>query len=139
MADLPARRVVRALERAGFVEPDENFCGSCGKPLSGAPPASGVDRRPRPAATPPDDTRLAAERRQLTVMFCDLVGSTDLSQRLGAKMQELRAVTSLGRLLRSQSRAAEARELLAPLYAAFTEGFDTPDLKDAKTLLDELA
>jgi class 3 adenylate cyclase/predicted ATPase len=61
-----------------------------------------------------------------------------LAVRLGVKMQELRAVTSLGRLLRSLGRAAEARDLLAPLYAAFTEGFDTRDLKDAKALLDEL-
>jgi predicted ATPase len=46
---------------------------------------------------------------------------------------------SLSRLRRDQGRSAEARDLLAPIYGWFTEGFDTPDLKDAKALLDELA
>jgi predicted ATPase len=54
-----------------------------------------------------------------------------------AKLLELRAATSLARLW-SERRRAEARELLAPIYDWFTEGFDTPDLKDAKVLLDEL-
>jgi predicted ATPase len=56
-----------------------------------------------------------------------------------AKMWELRAARSLARLWAEQGRRAEARDLLAPLYGWFTEGFDTPDLKDAKELLDELA
>jgi predicted ATPase len=53
-----------------------------------------------------------------------------------AKSWELRAATSLARLRRNQGRCAEARDLLAPLYGWFTEGFDTLDLKDAKALLD---
>jgi class 3 adenylate cyclase/predicted ATPase len=55
-----------------------------------------------------------------------------------AKLWELRAVVSLARLRRDQARRAEARDLLAPVFGWFTEGFDTPDLKDAKALLDEL-
>ena len=55
-----------------------------------------------------------------------------------AKLWELRAAMSLARLRRDQGRRAEARDLLAPTYGWFTEGFDIPDLKDAKTLLDEL-
>jgi predicted ATPase len=55
-----------------------------------------------------------------------------------AKLWELRAAVSLARLRRDQGRAAEARDLLVPIYGWFTEGFDTPDLKDAKALLDEL-
>ncbi len=55
-----------------------------------------------------------------------------------AKSLQLRAATSLARLLRDQGRSAEADETLAPVYGWFTEGFDTPDLKDAKALLDEL-
>ena len=45
---------------------------------------------------------------------------------------------SLARLCRDQGRRAEARDLLAPIYGWFTEGFDTLDLKEAKALLDEL-
>ena len=55
-----------------------------------------------------------------------------------AKWLELRAATSLARLLRDQGRRDEARALLAPVYAWFTGGFDTADLKDAKVLLEEL-
>jgi predicted ATPase len=56
-----------------------------------------------------------------------------------AKSWELRAATSFARLWRSQGKVSEARELLAPVYGWFTEGFDTRDLKDAKALLEELA
>jgi predicted ATPase len=56
-----------------------------------------------------------------------------------AKSLELRAATSLARLWGEQGRRAEARELLAPVYDWFTEGFDTADLKEAKALLDQLA
>ncbi len=55
-----------------------------------------------------------------------------------AKLWELRAAASLARLRRDQGRHTEARDLLAPVYGWFTEGFDTPDLKEAKALLDEL-
>jgi len=56
-----------------------------------------------------------------------------------AKLWELRAATSLARLRRDQGRPAEARDLLAPVYGWFTEGFDTADLKEAKKLLSELS
>ncbi|HEV2546226.1 MAG TPA: AAA family ATPase [Stellaceae bacterium] len=56
-----------------------------------------------------------------------------------AKLFELRASTSLARLRRDQGKLTEARDLLAPIYGWFTEGFDTPDLKEAKALLEELA
>jgi predicted ATPase len=56
----------------------------------------------------------------------------------GAKLWELRAAMSLARLRRDQGCSAAARNLLAPVYGWFTEGFDTPDLKEAKALLDEL-
>ena len=56
-----------------------------------------------------------------------------------AKSWELRAAMSLARLWRDQGKVQQAREPLAPVYAWFTEGFDTRDLKEAKALLDELA
>ena len=132
-----------------------------------------------------------AERRQLTVMFCDLVGSTELSHRLDPEDLrevnrayqdlckttleffegyiarymgdgvlayfgypraheddaerailaglELRAATSLARLWAAQDRRDEARDLLQPVYDWFTEGFDTPDLKAARSLISELS
>ena len=55
-----------------------------------------------------------------------------------AKSWELRAAMSLARLWRDQGKPQQARELLAPVYGWFTEGFDTLDLKEAKALLDEL-
>ena len=56
-----------------------------------------------------------------------------------AKSWELRAAMSLARLWRDQGKVQEARELLASIYAWFTEGFDTRDLKEAKAMLEELA
>ena len=56
-----------------------------------------------------------------------------------AKSWELRAAISMARLWRSQGKAQQARELLAPVYGWFTEGFDTLDLKEAKAMLEELA
>ncbi len=56
-----------------------------------------------------------------------------------AKSWELRAAMSLARLWRDQGKPQQARELLAPVYGWFTEGFDTRDLKEAKVLLEELA
>jgi predicted ATPase len=61
-----------------------------------------------------------------------------IAQEQGAKLWELRASTSLARLRCDQGRRAAARDLLAPVYGWFTEGFATPDLKEAKALLDEL-
>jgi predicted ATPase len=55
-----------------------------------------------------------------------------------AKSWELRAAMSMGRLWRDQGKRDEARDLLAPVYGWFTEGFDTLDLKEAKALLAEL-
>jgi predicted ATPase len=57
----------------------------------------------------------------------------------GSRGFELRTAVGLARLLSDQGRRDEALELLAPVYGWFTEGFDTPDLKQAKALLDKLA
>jgi predicted ATPase len=68
-------------------------------------------------------------------LYCKALG---LAKEQEAKLWELRATVNLARLRRDQGRPTEARDLLGPVYGWFTEGFDTPDLKEAKTLLDEL-
>jgi len=71
-------------------------------------------------------------------------GETALAEALtvaraqNARLWELRAAMSLARLRRTQHRPAEARDLLKPVYSSFTEGFATPDLRQARTLLSEL-
>src|SRR5262249_47492289 len=61
-----------------------------------------------------------------------------IAREQGTRGYELRTATSLARLWREHGQRGEARELLAPVYGSFTEGFDTADLKEAKQLLDEL-
>jgi predicted ATPase len=64
--------------------------------------------------------------------------SLAIARRQQAKSWELRAAMSLARLWRDQGKVQQARELLAPVYGWFTEGFDTRDLKEAKALFTEL-
>jgi predicted ATPase len=61
-----------------------------------------------------------------------------IAKRQSAKLWELRAAASLARLWCDQGKRTAARDLLAPVYCWFTEGFDTPVLQDAKALLDQL-
>jgi predicted ATPase len=63
----------------------------------------------------------------------------DVARRQGAKSWELRMAMSLSRLWQRQGKRAEAREVLAPIYSWFTEGFDKTDLQAAKALLEELS
>jgi predicted ATPase len=63
----------------------------------------------------------------------------EIARKQSAKSWELRATTSLARLLNQQGRRDEARTTLADIYGWLTEGFDTADLKDARALLDELS
>jgi predicted ATPase len=63
----------------------------------------------------------------------------DIARHQQTKSWELRAATSLARLWQQQGKRAEARELLAPIYGWFTEGFDTADLQEAKAWLEALA
>jgi predicted ATPase len=65
--------------------------------------------------------------------------SLSIARAQQAKSWELRASMSLARLWRDQGKTQQARELLAPVYGWFTEGFDTRDLKEAKVLLEQLA
>jgi predicted ATPase len=68
-----------------------------------------------------------------------LCRSLQTARKQGARLWELRAVTSLARLWHDQGKRADARDLLTPIYGSFTEGFDTRDLKEAAALLAELA
>jgi predicted ATPase len=79
---------------------------------------------------------LAAHTREAEACF---QRALDVSRHQQAKSLELRAAMSLSRLWHRQGKRAEARELLAPIYGWFTEGFDTADLQEAKTLLAELS
>jgi adenylate cyclase len=63
----------------------------------------------------------------------------EVARRQEAKAWELRATTSLARLWHEQGRTGEAHSLLAEIYGGFTEGFDTPDLLEARALLEALA
>jgi class 3 adenylate cyclase/tetratricopeptide (TPR) repeat protein len=63
----------------------------------------------------------------------------EVARRQSARLMDLRATTSLARMLAKQGKRDEARTMLAEIYGWFTEGFDTADLKDAKALLDELS
>src|SRR6476659_3985016 len=68
-----------------------------------------------------------------------LLMAVEIAAAQSAKGAQLHAANSLARLWRDQGKVSEARELLAPVYGWFTEGFDTRDLKEAKALLEELA
>lgn len=90
--------------------------------------------------TPP--VTVASESREATLVTqaeeCFLK-AIDVAREQGAKSVELRAVMSLASLYQKQQRSAEAREMLTGLYGSFTEGFETPDLKDAARLLERLS
>ncbi len=68
-----------------------------------------------------------------------LIKALDTARRQSARLLELRAAATLGRVLAERNERHKAVDLLAPLYGWFTEGFDTADLKDAAALLAELA
>jgi predicted ATPase len=90
----------------------------------------------------PESLRLRGEIRRRQggeeMAEADFRDAIALAREMSAKTWELRAATSLARLWCQQGRRAEARDLLAPVYSWFTEGFDTQDLKESKALLDEL-
>jgi predicted ATPase len=83
-----------------------------------------------------DLLRAAGDGTAAEASFRDALAVASKQQ---AKLFELRASTSLSRLWCDRGKRTEARDLLAPVYGWFTEGFDTVDLKEAKNLLDELA
>jgi predicted ATPase len=83
--------------------------------------------------------RLAQSKRDPSEAETCFRRSIEVSKQQEAKFFELRATTSLARLLVKQGRGDKAHPILAEIYNWFTEGFDTADLKEAKALLDELS
>ena len=83
--------------------------------------------------------RLLQTFRKVDEAEASLQMALDVAAAQSAKGAQLLAANSLARLWRDQGKPQQARELLAPVYGWFTEGFDTRDLKEAKVLLDELA
>jgi tetratricopeptide (TPR) repeat protein len=82
---------------------------------------------------------LRLKQGQTKLAEADFREAIGLARKISAKAWELRATTSLARLLRATGRRDEGRTMLAEIYNWFTEGFDTADLKEAKELLDELS
>jgi predicted ATPase len=82
---------------------------------------------------------LRLRQNQIELAGVDFYEAIGIARKIGAKAWELRSKMSLARLLAKQDRKSDARKMLAEIYNWFTEGFDTADLKDAKTLLDELS
>ena len=82
--------------------------------------------------------RVRLEQGQFQQAQADFREAIGLARSMSAKILELRATTSLARLLAKQGKRDEARAMLSEIYGWFTEGFDTADLKDAKALLEEL-
>jgi class 3 adenylate cyclase len=97
---------------------------------------------PEEIAWRPEAIRIRGELRcrlgQTDKAEVDFHDAFALAQKIGAKAWELRITMSLVRMLIKRGDLAEARDLLGPLYARFTEGFDTADLKESKALLDQL-
>jgi predicted ATPase len=94
----------------------------------------GVSSSPQAPSLKPQASSGVA--REAEVCFLKAI---EISRKQQAKSLELRATTSLARLWRQQGKQREARDTLSEIYNWFTEGFDTKDLQEAKTLLDELS
>ncbi len=84
------------------------------------------------------ESELYRLRGELSAAEADLLQAIRIAQAQAAKSLELRAVVSLAQLWQSQGKQEQAREILADIYGWFTEGFETADLQQARTLLEEL-
>jgi class 3 adenylate cyclase/predicted ATPase len=129
-ADLYRLRAEIVLDQARQVAP--GFPRPLGEGQGEGSVATRVNRSPHPSPLPEGE---GAEAEAEACFHRALA----IAREQGARSFELRAATSLARLWRDQGQRREARDLLAPIYAWFTEGFDTRDLQDAKALLDNLA
>jgi predicted ATPase len=121
-------------------------CGRAGRPTDGLEHLGEAERQIEVSGGRWVEAHLLRVRGDLLMIIGDRAAaeasfhqSISVASRQSARLDELLAATSLARLWRDQGKRTEARDLLAPVYNWFTEGFDTPVLQDAKALLDELA
>jgi predicted ATPase len=98
-----------------------------------------IDRCPALPHSPAAFSRRLAPNRDAVKAEAYFERALTIARKQKAKSWELRAAISMARLWREQGKPQQAREVLAPVYGCFTEGFDTRDLKEAKALLGELA
>ena len=122
--------------------PRAKFCAECGSPLTAQPqPPVSSSRFQVPGfkfqvANPQSLTPNPQAEAEAEACFHKAI---EIARRQSARSWELRAVTSLSRLRQQQGKREEARQMLAEIYGWFTEGFDTPNLKEARALLVELS
>ena len=121
-------------------------CGMIGQPGVGLTHLAEAERQTRTAQVRWCQSEMLRTRGALLALTGDWTAAQAsfheaiaLAQRQSAKFFELRGALDLARLWRDQGKPQQARELLAPVYGWFTEGFDTLDLKEAKALLAGLA
>ena len=122
-----------ACAQSGQVEDGLNLVAEAQAEFAGS--GGGVGRAESHRLT--GELLLQTDRDEMDAEAC-FHQAIEVTRRQQAKSWELRATMSLCRLWQKQGRREEARARLAEIYGWFTEGFDTPDLKEAKTLLDEL-
>jgi predicted ATPase len=119
----------------------EDLTGATGEALETVERA--LNFNPEEALNRPETLRIRGELRlkqgDQQLAEADFRDSIAMARNMGAKAWELRTTMGLARLLTEQGHRDEAHTMLAEIYNWFTEGFDTPDLKDAKVLLDELS
>ena len=127
-------RLQNSCLRCGFVNAlQAKFCGKCGSSLTARQKAKGRKDEEFHVAPSPD---LPVALSSPEECFQKAI---EIARQQQAKSLELRAVMSLSRLWQQQGKQKEAHKLLSEIYNWFTEGFDTKDLQEAKTLLEELS
>jgi class 3 adenylate cyclase/tetratricopeptide (TPR) repeat protein len=145
------RDAIAAFKTMGVANPHHlvavaDTCRRAGRLNEGLAALEELERVTEAAQDRLDEALLHLIRGDLLIDKGDLLAaqtsfekSIDVARRQSAKLYELRASTTLARLWRDHGRHTEARDLLAPIYGWFTEGFETPALQDAKSLLKELS
>jgi class 3 adenylate cyclase/predicted ATPase len=145
LADLHTRQSILVVPMLGVAAEAQALVGDWDGSIATITLAFAKSEPRRDAVWMPDLHRIRAfvllqgQRPERDQAEADLFRAVELARGQRAKLIELRAATALARLWDEQGRRAEARDLLAPIYGWFTEGFDTIDLKDAQRVLGRLS